>query len=187
MANLNAIAALIDSELAARGDALWGESISLGLWLNPIAHRLLDRPTGTARSVRSSVISEALRLGALLWIIWIKRKHHAYPGSPAATAQKLFGFLMQLDWMDVLNDTDVLSIQLWSLVLCGISYDGPAPSTSPVHMIALRMRQMGWNDWSEVMMHVCQMPWTHAFDVTSAHLAERVQRINQEQICAGTE
>ncbi|KAI3321689.1 hypothetical protein HD806DRAFT_501744 [Xylariaceae sp. AK1471] len=178
MMDLNAIAALIESELAVRGDALWGESILLGLWLNPVAHRLLDRPTVTGSSFRPSAISEALRQGALLWVISIKRRYHAYPGSPTAIVQKLLSLLTQPDWTDVLTNTGVLSVQLWLLVLCGIDYDGPAGSPNPVDMIALRMRQMGWNDWSEVMMHVCQMPWTHAFEVAATHLAERVERSN---------
>ncbi|KAI0450036.1 hypothetical protein F5B21DRAFT_450166 [Xylaria acuta] len=176
MMDLNAIAALIESELAVRGDALWGESIFLDLWLNPVAHRLLDRSTVTGSSFRPSAISEALRQGALLWVIWIKRRYHAYPGSPTAIVQKLLSLLTQPDWTDVLTDTDVLSVQLWLLVLCGIDYDGPAASPNPVGIIALRMRQMGWNDWSEVMMHVCQMPWTHTFDVAATHLAERVEK-----------
>jgi hypothetical protein len=178
MMDLNAIAPLIESELAVRGDALWGESILLGLWLNPVAHRLLDRPTVTGSSSRPSAISEALRQGALLWVILIKRRYHAYPGSPTAIVQKLLNLLTQPDWTDVLTDTDVLSVQLWLLVLCGIGYDDPAASPNPVDMIALRMRQMGWNDWSEVMRHVCQMPWTHAFETAATHLAERVERSN---------
>ncbi|KAI1311361.1 hypothetical protein F5Y03DRAFT_342770 [Xylaria venustula] len=186
MMDLNAIAALIESELAARGDALWGESMLLGLWLNPVAYRLLDRPTVPASSSQSSVIPEALRLGALLWIIWIKRRHHAYPGSPTAIVQKLLSLLMEPGWMDFSTETGGLSIQLWLLVLCGIDYDGPAASPSPADIIVFRMQQLEWNNWSDVMMHVCQMPWVHAFDVAAIHLAQSVERSNQVQACAST-
>lgn len=120
MLDLNAIAALIHSELAIRGDSLWGESIFLDFRLNPVAHRLLDRSTGTGSSFRSCAISEALRQGVLLWVIWIKRRYHAYPGPPTAIVQKLLSLLAQADWTDVLTDTDLLSVQLWLLVLCGI-------------------------------------------------------------------
>ncbi|KAI8623506.1 hypothetical protein F5Y19DRAFT_372029 [Xylariaceae sp. FL1651] len=178
MMDLNTIAALIDSELAVRGDALWGESILLGLWLNPVAHRLLDGYTVTGSSVGRSVMLEALRQGALLWVIRIKRKYHAYPGSHTAIVQKLLSLLSQPDWTDALTDTHMLSVQLWLLVLCGIDDDSPAASPNPVSIIALQMRQMGWNNWSKVMMHVCQMPWTHTFDVASTRLAERVESNN---------
>ncbi|KAI0112105.1 hypothetical protein GGR51DRAFT_508062 [Nemania sp. FL0031] len=179
MIDLNATAALIESELVVRGDALWGESILLGLWINPVAHRLLGAPTATGSSSQPSAISEALRQGALLWIIRIKRRYHAYPGSTTAIVQKLLSLLAQPDWTDALTNTELLSVQLWLLVLCGIDYGGPAASPNPVGIIALRMQQMGWNDWSEVMMLVCQMPWTQAFDVAAIHLAERVK----EAIC----
>ncbi|KAI1345382.1 hypothetical protein F5Y01DRAFT_300708 [Xylaria sp. FL0043] len=178
MIDLKAIAALIESELAVRGDSLWGESISLGLWLNPVAHRLLDRSAVTGSSFRTSTIAETLRQGALLWVIWIKRMHNAYPGSPTAIVQKLLSLLMQPDWTNVLTDTNYLSVHLWLLVLCGINYDGPASSRNPADILALQMQQMEWNNWSEVMMHVCQMPWTHAFDVATTALGERVERIN---------
>ncbi|KAK5627496.1 hypothetical protein RRF57_003212 [Xylaria bambusicola] len=174
--DLNAIASLIESELTARGDTLWGESVLLGLWLNPVAHRLLDRSTVTSTPFRPSPISEALRQGALLWIIRIQRRYHAYPGSPITIVQKLLSLLTQPDWSEVLTDIDLLSVELWLLVLCGINYDGPAVSPNPVGMVALRMQQMGWNDWSEVMIYVRQMPWTHAFDIATTHLAERVER-----------
>ncbi|KAJ8128841.1 hypothetical protein O1611_g4790 [Lasiodiplodia mahajangana] len=152
MMDLNAIATLIESELAVRGDALWEERILLGLWLNPVAHHLLDRPRETGSSFRPPVISEALRQGALLWVIRIKRRYHAYPGSPTAIVQKLLGLLTQSDWTDALTDPDLLSVQIWLLVLCGIDYDGPAASPNPIDMIALRMRQMGWNDWGKAMI-----------------------------------
>ncbi|KAI1425166.1 hypothetical protein F5Y12DRAFT_386581 [Xylaria sp. FL1777] len=180
--DLNMISALIESELSIRGDSLWGESNLLSLWLNPVAHRLLTVPTATGNSFQTSVISEALRYGAMLWIVSVKRRHHAYPGSPTATVQKLLGFLSQPNWTDVLTDVDLSSIQLWLLVLCGINYDDSATTPSSVNMITLRMRQLGWN-WSEVMMHVCQMPWTHAFDVVVSQLANRVERANEEASC----
>ncbi|KAI0869189.1 hypothetical protein GGS24DRAFT_512418 [Hypoxylon argillaceum] len=182
MMDLNATAALIELELTVRGDSLWGESIFLDLRLNPLAHRLLDRPTVTESLIRPSAMSEALRQGALLWVIWIKRRYHAYPGSPATIAQKLLSLLTQTDWAGVLTDTDVLSVELWLLVLCGISYDGPDASQDTVGILSLRMQQMGWNYWSEVMMHVCQMPWISALDVAVTHLAERVGRSNLPSI-----
>lgn len=178
MMDLNATAALIELELTVRGDSLWGESIFLDLRLNPLAHRLLDRPTVTGSSVRPSAMSEALRQGALLWVIWIKRRYHAYPGSPTAIVQRLLSLFTQPDWTWVLTDIEVLSVELWLLVLCGISYDGPDASQDPVGILSFRMQQMGWNDWSEVMMHVCQMPWISAFNVAVVHLAERVERRN---------
>ncbi|KAI0517577.1 hypothetical protein F5B22DRAFT_654793 [Xylaria bambusicola] len=178
MMDLNAIASLIESELTVRGDVLWGESVLLGLWLNPVAHRLLDRPPVTDISYRPSPISEALRQGALLWVIWIQRRYHAYPGSPTAIVQKLLSLLTQPDWSDVLTDTDLMSVHLWLLVLCGINCDVPAASPNLAGMIPLRMRQMGWDNWSEVMMYVRQMPWTHAIDVAATQLAERVERTN---------
>ncbi|KAI1754827.1 hypothetical protein F4782DRAFT_491731 [Xylaria castorea] len=180
MMDLNAIAALIESELAVRGDALWEESMFLGLRVDPVAHRLLYRSTAAGNSSQSNTISEALRLGALLWVVWIKRRYRSYPGSPTTIVQRLLSIQTQPEWTDVSSDSNMSSIQLWLLVLCGINGNGPAGPKSSVRMLALRMRQMGWNDWSEVMTHVCQMPWTHAFDSAVVHLAERVIGIRQQ-------
>lgn len=179
MLDLSAISLLIDTELSVRGDSLWEESMLLDLRLNPVAHRLLDIPPASGGSLQHCAISEALRQGALLWVIWIKRRYHAYPGSPTAMVQGLLGLLTQRpDWTDVLADIDLLSVELWLLVLCGISCDGSVASPSPVDVIALRMRQMGWSGWGEVMMRVGQMPWTRTFDGAVAQLAGRVENIN---------
>ncbi|KAJ3577964.1 hypothetical protein NPX13_g2603 [Xylaria arbuscula] len=175
--DLNVVAGLLESELTVRGDSLWGESILLGLWLNPVAYRLLNVPTAAGISSQTSAIPEALRYGALLWIISLKRRHHAYPGSPTTVIQKILTFLSQPSWTDILTDMDVLPIEIWLLVLCGINYDDPTTSPSPMDMIALRMHQLGWN-WREVMMRVCQMPWTRAFDVAVTLLADKVAKIN---------
>ncbi|KAI1320135.1 hypothetical protein F5Y16DRAFT_390287 [Xylariaceae sp. FL0255] len=176
LVDLHSVACLIDSNLFVKGDALWEEYVYLGLCLDPLAHRLLDTPTRN-EALTSDTMTEAVRQGALLWITRIKRRYRSYPGSPTTAVQRLLDFLSRFERTNNMGDSTILSVQLWLLVLCGIEYDGPSSTRSPVNMLALRMRQMGWRDWEHVMMRVCQLPWTNAFDFGVAHLAKRVRSI----------
>ncbi|KAK5996237.1 hypothetical protein PT974_04669 [Cladobotryum mycophilum] len=76
------LSTVIESKLSIGGNDLWREEVFLGLRLNPIAHRLLDSSLRSHQDMSFSTL-EALRLGAILWILQVKEKSEAYPGSPA--------------------------------------------------------------------------------------------------------
>lgn len=183
MTDLNAVAALIEFEFAAKGDSLWEDEEYMGLRINPIAHRLLDRPAQAASMVDCELISEALRLGAILWIIWIKRQYRSYPGTSTAYVSRLLSQLsIQHGWRDTSSASDLLSIRLWLLVLCGISSCGTTGEwTTAVDMISREMRQLKGNAWAEVMGRVRQMPWVSVFETRCAELEGPVLALTRNQ------
>ncbi|KAL9615179.1 MAG: hypothetical protein Q9167_000385 [Letrouitia subvulpina] len=166
MSDLNAIVALVESQLAAKCDGLWIDEVYMGLQINLIVHRLLDRPAQATSMADCELISEALRLGAILWIIWIKRQYRSYPGPSTVYVSKLLSLLsLQHGWRGTSSDPDLLSIRLWLLVLCGISSCGTTKEqTTAVDMIARAMRQLKGNSWIGMMTQIRQMPWVNVFE-----------------------
>lgn len=211
LADLNAVAALIEYEFAAKHDGLWEDEEYMGLRINPIAHRLLDggRPTlapapaaaSTAATVdyeqqqqQRLILEETLRLGAILWIIWIKRRYRSYPSTPTVYVSKLLGLLSTMvrhGWTERETETetsismtsDLLSIRVWLLVLCGISSCSSLAAreqTTAVDMLAREMRQLGGDNneaWAKLMVRVRQMPWVDVFEAPCTVLKGLVQEI----------
>ncbi|KAL9042948.1 MAG: hypothetical protein Q9214_003635 [Letrouitia sp. 1 TL-2023] len=179
MTDLNAIAALIELQFAAKCDGLWIDEVYTGLRINSIVHRLLDRPVQVTSMADRELILEALRLGAILWIIWIKRQYRSYPGPSTRYVSKLLSLpLVQHGWKGTSSDSDLLSIRLWLLVLCGISScNTTGQRTTAVDMIARAMRQLKGNSWVEMMTRVRQMPWVSVFEAPCTELEGLVKAI----------
>lgn len=177
--DLNAIAALIESQFAAKCDGLWIDEVYMGLQINPIVHRLFDRPAQATSMVDCQLISEALRLGAILWIIWIKRQYRSYPGPSTVYVSKLLNLLLEKHgWRGTSSDSDLLSIRLWLLVLCGISScSTTGERTTAVDMIASAMRQLKGISWVGMMTLVRQMPWVSVFEAPCTELEGLVKAI----------
>ncbi|KAL2833599.1 hypothetical protein BJY01DRAFT_225023 [Aspergillus pseudoustus] len=163
------------------------EEESIGLLLNPIAHRLLSvsQSASTQRSPSPSPsyyrhhhrasIASAIRLGQILWIIAVKRRYRAYPGSLSSSsttspvpvyAKPLLTLLTdERVWA---GDAGLPSVRLWLLVLSSISlsssssfssYPNIEERTAVVDGIRDVMRRWELDSWSDVMGYVCQMPW----------------------------
>ncbi|KAI9151279.1 hypothetical protein HJFPF1_08478 [Paramyrothecium foliicola] len=184
---LNAVAALINADLALKGDALWADAVYIELRTNPIAHRLLSCST------EPGVISqdgnfETLRLGAILWIICIKRRCGSFPGSPTAYVSTLLDLLyVQPVEEDALGAFDGLVIRSWLLIICGISACDPAQQNSSADLIASEIRTRGW-DWDRLMMSVQEMPWISEFDNPSHPfcLEDLARRLVRDSRCFRT-
>jgi hypothetical protein len=177
LAELNAVAASIQSIFADKHDDLCKDEELIGLLINPITHRLLDRPAPAPSITDFGLILEALRLGAMIWIIWVKRRFYSYPGMSTGYVSKLMGLLSTpCDHMDSPNLSDLLSIRLWLLVLCGINSSSTSREwAAAVEMIAREMTQLERNTWAEVMARVRQMPWISGFEGPCTELEGPVQ------------
>ena len=173
---LNAIAAFMESEFAATYDSLWQNYVYLGLRINPVAHRLLDTSAQAVATEDSESISEALRLGAVLWVIWVKRQCRSYPGTPTAYVSKLSSLLsMHCEWKKTANASDMLTIRLWLLVLCGISSsDATEEATSAMGMLTHEVQQLNGDVCKQVMGRVREMPWIKAFEAPCRDLLNLV-------------
>ncbi|KAK1758794.1 hypothetical protein QBC47DRAFT_293289 [Echria macrotheca] len=180
VAGLSEVAITIESELAARGNALWDDEIFLGLWINPLAHRLFDsagRTTGFSAHLDQTL--ESIRLGVIVWIIWVKRMCRSWPGSPMAYVPELLGMLSgESSWAANTGSSasdDLLSVRLWLSVLCGIaSCHGSSEREAAVSLIAEDMHRLNGKEWSEVMVRVRQMPWISSFETRLAEVKSQV-------------
>lgn len=184
VATLSELALTIESELAARGNALWDDEIFLGLRINPLAHRLLDRQ-GRATGFSSDLdqILESIRLGIIVWIIWVKRMCRSWPGSPVAYVPELLEMLStETNWAPDIGLgalDDMLSVRLWLGVLCGIaSCHESRERETAASLIAGDMQRLNRKEWNEVAVRVRQMPWISAFETPLAEVGRHVQLLH---------
>ncbi|KAI0129903.1 hypothetical protein BJ170DRAFT_618034 [Xylariales sp. AK1849] len=172
--DLNAVAALIKAESVIKGDALWTDVVYIELRTNSVVHRLLDC-SAYAGTMPQDAIFEALRLGAILWIICIKRRCGSFLGSPTNYVSTLFDLLsVQLVTRDSPSASDRLAVRSWLLIICGISVCDPVQHQSCIDFIASEMGMLKW-DWAQLMMSAHQLPWISDFDASCAHLEEQIQ------------
>ncbi|KAH6848223.1 hypothetical protein B0I37DRAFT_159238 [Chaetomium sp. MPI-CAGE-AT-0009] len=184
VADLSEVAITIESELAARGNALWNDEVFLGLRINPLAYHLLDR-AGRTTSFSSHLDQtlESIRLGIIVWIIWVKRMCRSWPGSPMAYVPELL-YMLSAETSWAANTAlgasdDILSVRLWLSVLCGIaSCHGSYERETAVSLIAEDIHRLDRKEWSEVMAHVRQMPWISSFETPLAEVRSHVQLLH---------
>jgi hypothetical protein len=181
---LGELAIIIESELATRGNALWDDEIFLGLRINPLAHRLFDR-AGPATQFSSHLdgILESIRLGIIVWIIWVKRRCRSWPGAPVAYVPELLDMLSVWgNWAaNIASEPsdDILSLRLWLSVLCGIaSCHGSRERKMAASLIAGDMHRLNWKEWREVTVRVRQMPWISSFEIPLAEVINHAQLLH---------
>ncbi|SPO01811.1 uncharacterized protein DNG_04484 [Cephalotrichum gorgonifer] len=177
--DLNELAAQLQFELATKGDAIWDDEEQMGFLVNPVAHHLLNqRPPGSSEPMtHCDVISEALRLGAIIWIIRVKRRCRSYPGTAEARISKLLKMLpMEPTTEHGWNSPDLRLVRLWLLVLCSISEPSEEDLATAMGMIADEMRERSAVLWDEIMSGIRHMPWVDIFEPPCAKLGQRLLR-----------
>lgn len=176
--DLNALATLLRVELATKGDAIWDDEERMGSLMNPVTHHLLDQQSTrlSEPTTRWDVLSEALRLGAIIWIIQVKRRCCSYPGTAKARISTLLKMLSRnFDTVHVWNSSpDLQTVRLWLLVLCSISEPSDQDHASSMGMIASDMKEQKSASWDEVMSNVRRMPWINIFEPPCAKLGQRL-------------
>lgn len=86
-------------------------------------HLLQQQPAISGRRVqRSDMISEAIRLGSIIWIIEVKRRSRSYPGTARSRVSALLNILSEDTDLESIwsEDSHLQTVHLWLLVLCGI-------------------------------------------------------------------
>ncbi|KAK0721885.1 hypothetical protein B0T26DRAFT_769787 [Lasiosphaeria miniovina] len=163
--DLNALAALVRFELATKGNAIWDDEEWMGILMNPVTHQLLDQSSRSQPVTRCDIISEALRLGAVLWIIRVKRRCRSYPGTAEERISRLLKTLSsESNAEQVWNSPGLRLVRLWLLVLCSIGEPSDEDLATSRKMIASEMKQPRLVSWVEIMADVRQMPWVDIFD-----------------------
>jgi hypothetical protein len=163
MGDLNALATFLQTEQATKGDAIWSDEEQMGLLLNPIAHDLLNQQQSepSHSDTPYETILGALRLGAIIWIIWVKRRCRSYPG----TAQAHISTLLKTISNDLKADTpwncsvDLQIVRLWLLVLCSVSESSDQDHSILARMIAYEMKELNLVSWNQLISIIHRMPW----------------------------
>lgn len=170
MKDLALVAQCIESRLAERGDATWSDELFLGLHLNPIAHRLLEScAQETQKDSQLGQMAEMIRLGAILWVIWVKQRSRSYPGSSLKYLSDLCCMLVVWDGpgCDFASEAsnNVLTVRFWLIAICWISSPpGSHERVITVQLMADTMQRLAINNWPDAKACVRQMPWISAFD-----------------------
>ncbi|TXC09944.1 hypothetical protein FocTR4_00004877 [Fusarium oxysporum f. sp. cubense] len=146
MGDLNALATFLQTEQVTKGDAIWSDEEQMGLLLNPIAHNLLNQQQlePPKPDTPYEIILESLRLGAIIWIIQVKRRCRSYPG----TAQARITTLLRTISNDTEADTpwncsvDLQVVRLWLLVLCSVSEPSGQDYSTLMRIIASEMKEL---------------------------------------------
>lgn len=175
ISDLNALAGLIQFEIGTKGNAIWDDGEQMGFLMNPIAHQLLDQPSRSDPVSRSDIISEVLRLGAMIWIITVKRRCRSYPGTAQARISRLLKMLpRKSNVVHVWNSPDLRPVRLWLLVLCSISEPTDEDLATSLEMIASDIKEPRSASWAQIMADICQMPWVDIFELQCVKLGQRL-------------
>jgi len=173
--DLNALAALVQFELATKGNAIWDDEEQMGFLVNPVTHQLLDQPLRSEPGTRWDIISEALRLGAMIWIIRVKRRCRSYPGTAEARISTLLKMLSSKSNAEhIWNSPDLRLVRLWLLVLCSISEPSDKDLATSMEMIASEIKEPRSVSWVEIMADIRQMPWVDIFEPPCAKLEQQL-------------
>ncbi|RFU81468.1 hypothetical protein TARUN_733 [Trichoderma arundinaceum] len=173
MRDIASLSETIQYKLATWGDELWKEEIYLGTRLNPIAYRLLDSPPHPHPDMPCNIL-EALRLGALLWILGVKQKAQAYPGSPATYVTRLLHLLQNQNMKTLVSTSPYfVPFQLWLLFLTAIMAVTADERAAALQIVAHMMNEYGWA-WEQVVASVKQLPWISGFEPYDPALAAEV-------------
>lgn len=175
--DLNAFATLLRVELVTKGDAIWDDEEQMGFLINPVTHRLLDQPARSSElTTRCDVVSEALRLGAIICIIRVKQRCRSYPGTAKAHISALLKVLSRnFDTEHVWNSSpDLQTVRLWLLVLCSISEPSDQDHATSMRIIASDMKEQRSVSWDQIMSNIRRMPWMDIYEPPCAELRQRL-------------
>ncbi|KAB5585214.1 hypothetical protein GE09DRAFT_946050 [Coniochaeta sp. 2T2.1] len=175
VSDLDALAALLRFEVATKGDSIWYGEEQMATITIPVSHRLLSQPRRSDPATSDDIISEALRLGATIWIIQVKRRCRSYPGTAEAHISALLKMLSRKSHTtEVWNTPDLRIVRLWLLILCHISGTNDEDLAASIELIASDVEELGLASWDEVMSSVRQMPWVDIFEAPCAKLGHRL-------------
>ncbi|KAL7945343.1 hypothetical protein V8C42DRAFT_322852 [Trichoderma barbatum] len=158
------IAKTIESELFARGDAAWHDTVFLGNQVNSVAHLLLST-LETDCEKQSLPISMSIRFGIALFVIILKQQSRACPAPSTPYVSKVVGLIYQSTPIIPSHmSSSLFTLKLWLLLLCTIAYPDTALLFEIRMMIMGIMKQSKLNSWDEVLSMVRLMPWIEKFE-----------------------
>lgn len=150
--DLKRLAAWFENQSAVPG--IGRDSLSVSLFLDPIAHRALS-DFAPMMSIASSPLTKACALAALVIIISLRRKHDSFPGALPPYPRTI---------TDALKDSDTdgpefLTLRLWLLTISGISTTERNERQGAKVRLVAEMRAAGLQNWKGVTERISVMPW----------------------------
>ncbi|TVY79837.1 hypothetical protein Focb16_v009302 [Fusarium oxysporum f. sp. cubense] len=169
MGDLNALATFLQTEQVTKGDAIWSDEEQMGLLLNPIAHDLLNQQQlePPKPDTPYEIILESLRLGAIIWIIQVKRRCRSYPGTAQARITTLLRTISNDTEADIPWNfsADLQVVRLWLLVLCSVSEPSGQDYSTLMRIIASEMKELNLVTWGQLISIIRRMPWIYLSEV----------------------
>lgn len=150
--DLKKLAAWLETQSAMPG--IERDSLSVSLFLDPIAHRALS-DVAPIMSMASPPLAKACALAALMIIISVKCKYDSFPGVLPSYPITVTG---------VLRDPGVggprfLTLRLWLLAVAGIvTSEGNERQYAQEKLVA-EMRASGLSNWEGVTERISSLPW----------------------------
>ncbi|KAF5607886.1 uncharacterized protein FSUBG_4988 [Fusarium subglutinans] len=165
MGDLTALATFLQTEQVTKGDAIWSDEEQMALLLNPIAHDLLNQQylESTQSGTPFEIILESIRLGAIIWIIQVKRRCRSYPGTAQTHITTLLG-IMSNDaeaYTTGKRSADLQIVHLWLLVLCSVSEPSGQDYSTLMRLMASKMKELNLLTWSQLASFIQRMPWIY--------------------------
>ncbi|KAI0187000.1 hypothetical protein EV127DRAFT_437606 [Xylaria flabelliformis] len=149
--DLKRLAAWLESQSEIPG--IERDSLSVSLFLDPIAHRALS--DSAAMMSMTSSLAKACVLAALAIIISLKRKYDSFPGALPTYPNTI---------TDALRDSEIdgprfLALRLWLLVIAGIlATEQNERQRAQVKLVA-EMKTAGLRNWRGFTERISFMPW----------------------------
>ncbi|KAI0903389.1 hypothetical protein F4823DRAFT_618724 [Ustulina deusta] len=150
--DLKRLAAWLETQSAM--PSIERDSLSVSLFLDPIAHRALS-DSAPIMSMTSSPLVKACALAALMIIISLRRKYDSFPGALPS---------YPITITDALRDSEMdgpkfLTLRLWLLTIAGIlTTERNEQQGAQVRLVA-EMRAAGLRNWRGVTERISPMPW----------------------------
>ncbi|TRX91137.1 hypothetical protein FHL15_007925 [Xylaria flabelliformis] len=150
--DLKKLTAWLETQSAMPGIEI--DSLSISLFLDPIAHRALSDPAAMM-SMTSPSLAKACTLAALVIIISLKRKYDSFPGALPTYPNTI---------TDALRDSEIdgsrfLTLRLWLLVIAGILTTEQNERQRVQAKLVAEMRAAGLRKWRGVTERISLMPW----------------------------
>ncbi|KAI0876731.1 hypothetical protein GGS24DRAFT_450107 [Hypoxylon argillaceum] len=150
--DLKRIAAWLETESAMSG--IESDSLSVSLFLDPIAHRALS-DSAPVMSMASSTLAKACMLAALVIIISLRHKYNSFPGALPSYAITITGALGDAE----IDGPDFLTLRLWLLTIAGILATERNERQGAQARLVAEMKVAGLRNWREVTERISPMPW----------------------------
>ncbi|KAH9894653.1 hypothetical protein F4778DRAFT_283842 [Xylariomycetidae sp. FL2044] len=150
--DLKRLAAWLENQSATPG--LERDSLSVSLFLDPIAHRAL-RECAPIMTMDASHLAKAFSLAAMMIIISLRRKYDSFPGAVPTYPITITDALEDAG----MNEPEFLILRLWLLTIAGIlTTDWIERHNAQVRLVA-EMRSAALRSWGAVMERISLMPW----------------------------